>query len=78
MKDQVIMSPHNGQLAIAVPLFRLQHSENLDFGKAVDPKYNLTLTAEKPLAYALDCDEAGIALVNAEWLESHVEFLGDL
>lgn len=74
MKDQVIMSPNNGQLAIAVPLFRLVHEENL--GKLEG--YSIQLTNEKPVACAIDCDEAGIQLMNAEFVEKSVEFLGDL
>lgn len=74
MKDQVVMSPANGQLCIAVPLYRLQHEENL--GKIEG--YSIQLTNSKPVAYAMDFDDLGIQLWNAEFVESSLEFLGDL
>ncbi len=76
MKDQVVMSKTNGQLAIAIPLFRWHHQEhigNLD-------GYSIALTNNRPLAYVIDCGPGmGIPqLMNAKFIETHLEFLGDL
>lgn len=74
MKDQVIMSPQNGSLAVAVPLFRLQSSEpltNLD-------GYSMIISNEKPCAYAVDAGPAGIVIWNAEFVESKLINLGEL
>lgn len=68
------MSKKNGQLAIAVPLFRVHHQEELGKLQA----YTLLLTSEKPVAYAIDMDEFGIHLMNAKFVETNLEFLGDL
>ena len=74
MKDQVIMSPINGNLAVAVPLFRMHHEQEL----AKLEGYTVSLTSEKPLAYVIDAGEHGTQLVNAEWLEKQALFLGEL
>ena len=74
MNDQVVMSPANSQLCVAIPLFRIQHSENL--GKLEG--YNLVLTNEKPLAYILNADDLFTSIVAAEWAEEKLIFLGEL
>ena len=74
MKDQVVMSSTNAQLAIAIPLFRIQRDESLG---SLDG-YSLMVTKAKPVAYAIDCDEHGIQLMSAQFVEKHLEFLGDL
>lgn len=75
MKDQVVMSKTNGQLAIAVPLFRMVKSDLIESLAG----FNIMLTRTKPIAYALDCgDEVGISLVNADFVDKNAEFLGDL
>lgn len=74
MKDQVVMSPKNGQLAIAVPLYRLNYEHELE----ANPNYSICLHGGKPVAYAIDCGEAGIHLMNAEYVETSLEFLGEL
>ncbi len=74
MRDQVIMSPNNGQLAIAVPLYRIIQSEELEKLEG----YSLQLTMQEPVAYAIDCGDDGIQLMNAEFVESKLEFLGEL
>lgn len=74
MRDQVVMSKTNGQLAIAVPLFRYHYEDEI----ASLPGYSMALTNGKPLAYVLDCDKIGCQLMNAKLLEKIVEFLGDL
>lgn len=73
MKDQVVMSPTNGQLAVAIPLFR-QHYE-LELEKLNG--YSVSLTSEKPFAYAVECFDQ-IQLMNADFVENNFEFLGDL
>jgi hypothetical protein len=73
VKDKVVMSPMNGQLAIAVPLFRVFHEHELEKLNG----YSLHLTNEKPAAYAIECFDQ-IQLMNADFVESNLEFLGDL
>jgi hypothetical protein len=74
MKDQVILGV-NGELAIAVPLFRRHHEEEL---VKLDG-YTVSLTSEKPLAYILDMGtEDNCPIVNNTVIESQCEFLGDL
>lgn len=75
MKDQVVMSPYNGQLAIAIPLYRLQHSEVLT---GLGDSYSLQVSNSKPTAYAIDCDKLGIRLMDARFVEKHLKFLGEL
>ena len=74
MKDRIVMSPNNGQLAIAIPLFRCVQDEVLD---RVD-NFIISFTT-KPVAYAIDCgEEVGIQLMNADFVEKNLEFLGEL
>lgn len=77
MKDQVVMSKTNGQLAIAVPLFRQYETEPL----ASMENYVVSITEDKPLAYVIDLgSDSGLAiqLMNAAFVEKHLEFLGEL
>jgi hypothetical protein len=74
MKDQIVMSKANAELAIAVPLFRYHHEQELTKLKG----YSVALTNSKPIAYVLDCDDGHCPILNAEFVESHVEFLGEL
>ena len=76
MKDQVVMSPNNGQLALAIPLFRRHYDEEI----ANLAGYTVSLTKDKPVAYALDCgpEVQVIQVFNAEWVQNNLEFLGDL
>lgn len=73
MKDQIIMSKENGNCAVAVPLFRAHDHEHL----ANMDGYSLQVTSAKPLAYAVDMGDA-VQLINAEFLQDKVEWLGDL
>ena len=73
MRDQIVMSKNNGACAVAVPLFRW-HVEH-ELTKLAG--YSLSLTNAKPLAYVIDCGEA-CSLVNAEFAEANLEFIGDL
>lgn len=73
MKDQIIMSKTNANCAVAVPLFRMSHTEEL----ARIDGYTVSLTNAKPIAYAVDMGDK-IQLFNAEFLEANVEFIGDL
>ncbi len=75
MRDQIAMSKANGQLVIAVPLYRNHYEEEVIAGFE---GYTFTLTNSKPLAYAIDCGDLGIVLMNAEFAKEHLEFLGDL
>lgn len=76
MKDQVVMSKTNGQLAIAVPLFRVHHEEELGAMEG----YTISLTNSKPLAYVLDCGpgQGNPQIFNAAFCETNLEFLGDV
>ncbi len=74
MNDQVAMSKGNGQLVIAVPLYRWHRSDEI----AALAGYSLSLTEDKPIAYVVDCADAGCPLFNAEFVEKNFEFLGDL
>lgn len=74
MRDQVVMSKANAQLAIAVPLFRWHHEEKL----ANLQGYSLDLTNSAPLAYVIDCGGLGCQVFNAAFIEANMEFLGDL
>lgn len=73
MKDQVILGP-KGDLAIAVPLYRILEEENLEKLEG----YSLQLTDIKPVAYAVDLGNGTIPLLNANIVEKQCEFLGDL
>lgn len=76
MRDQVVMSKTNGQLAIAIPLYRRHYEENL--GKMEG--YSIALTTDEPLAYVIDCGPEGGSpqLFNTKFCESNLTFLGDL
>ncbi len=74
MQDQVVMSPNNGALCIAIPLYRFHHEESL--GKMEG--YVVSLTKDKPLMYAIDFNQDRIQAFDAEWIEENLEFLGDL
>lgn len=74
MKDQLVMSPNNGAVCIAIPLYRHHHEEplaNLD-------GYSVTLTKDKPIMYAMDIGDDSLQAFNAAWVEKNLEFLGDL
>lgn len=73
MKDQLIMSKLNGECAVAIPLFRLVEDDVLDKVEG----YTICFNTDKPLAYAVDMGES-IQLMNAEFLQDKVEWLGDL
>lgn len=76
VKDQVVMSKNNGELCVAIPLFRVHHQE--DLGKMEG--YSIFLTKEKPIAYVLEHPELGssLKLFNAEFVETNMEFLSEL
>jgi hypothetical protein len=72
MKDQVIMGP-NGELAVAVPLFRMLSGVDFEIADG----YAITLNTSKPFAYCLDLGKGSCPLVSSEALKQ-CEFLGDL
>lgn len=74
MKDQVVMSPNNGALCVAVPLFRYNYSDELE----KLPGVSIALVNEKPLMYALDIGDDKLQAFDAEWIENNLEFLGEL
>lgn len=73
MRDQVAMSKANGELVIAIPLYRSHHEESL--GKFEG--YSIQLFKDEPTAYVLEHPEF-CKLFNAEFVENNLEFLGDL
>lgn len=74
MKDQIVMSKINGNVAVAIPLFRNIYDDTLD-----RVANYLIAFSNKPVAYAIDCGpEIGIQLMNAEFAENNLIFLGDL
>lgn len=74
MRDQVAMSKGNGELVIAIPLYRSHHTENIG---NLDG-YSIQLFKNEPLAYAIEHPEIGIKLFNADFVHANIEFLGDL
>jgi hypothetical protein len=72
MKDQVLMSPNNGQLCVGIPLFRWFHETS-------NATYPITIgwNDTNPLAYVLDCG-AFAQVLSAEWVEDNLINLGDL
>jgi hypothetical protein len=73
MKDQIIISKENGNCAVAVPLFRICDDDTLDEVEG----YVITFNSLKPIAYAVDVGEQ-VTLMNAEFLQDKVEWVGDL
>lgn len=74
MQDQVLMSPINGALCVGVPLYRRHDMTDNNFGY----KIYFSAEEEKPVAYAIDFGAETLQLMNAEWIEENLEFLGDL
>ena len=74
MKDQIVMSRNNGACGVAIPLFRIQHDEELMqlYG------YTVSLHNNKPIAYAIDVGAERLDFFNADWVEKNLEFIGDL
>lgn len=72
MRDQIFMAK-DGNTGVAIPLYRLIDEDEI--GKIEGSA--LMVTAQKPIGYCLDCGDAA-TLVNAEFAEKHLEFLGDL
>jgi len=73
MKSFVIITP-SFDLTVATPLYAVEGAPRLVSSGA----YFLLLTSGKPVAYAVDVGGEDLQLVNAELLESRVEFYGEL
>lgn len=73
MKDQVVMSKMNAELAVAVPLFRLAASDDLG---SLDG-YSLMVSNSKPIAYVLCVGDVN-QILNAKFVEENCEFLSEL
>ena len=73
MKDQIVMSRKNGACCVAIPLYRRHEMDYFNLG------YILSIAIEeiKPVAYIIDIGSAK-QLMNAEFVESKLEFIGDL
>lgn len=77
MRDQVVMSKVNGELAIAVPLFRWDQENEI----ANLAGYSISITNERPVAYAIEGSVDGDSfcqLMNTAFVTANLEFLGDL
>lgn len=73
MKDQIVMSPYNAEVAIAVPLFRIHHEQEITKLEG----YSVTLTNEKPLAYVIQTPD-DCQVMSSEFVENSLIFLGEL
>jgi hypothetical protein len=77
MKDQVFMSPNNGQLVVGIPLFRHFHGETIIEATATFGCYYTN--ENKPLAYVIHADKLlSPQVYSAEWVENKLINLGDL
>lgn len=76
MKDQIIISKHNAECAIAIPLYRRNYAD-IDAGGGGFVSIMAYSESEKPVAYAIDFGKR-IHLFNADMLEKQVIFAGDL
>lgn len=74
MKDQVFMSPMNGQLIIGVPLFRVSADQGFTVS---NEQYSIQMFKNKPLAYILDAGKAWQVFA-AAWIDKNLISLGDL
>ena len=71
MKDQIIMSKANGELAVAIPLHRSYVMDGSGY------KMSFTITVPKPVAYLIDIGDAQ-HVMSAKFVEDNSIFLGDL
>ena len=77
MKDQVFMSPHNGQLVLGMPLFRIAH-DGAHFMED-QAKCSIQMFINKPLAYIVHADKLMKPQVwAADWVEKQFINLGDI
>lgn len=74
MKDQIFMSPINGELCVGVPLYQLTH----DTVTMIPGLYSIAFVTEKPVAWGLDVGGHVSELINASWVRDHLICLGDL
>lgn len=75
MRDQLVMSKNNAEVAIAIPLFRFHKSE--ESVNTIGYELSIAWPESKPLAYVLDCGKF-CSVVAAEWVEKHLEFICEL
>ena len=77
MKDQVFMSPNNGEIVVGIPLFKGPEQVELETTSSIPYRVYLTTTNIKPLAYILDAGDFNQVLA-AAWVEEKLICLGDL
>lgn len=70
-KEQVIMSKANGELAVAIPLYRSYSMDECNY------KIMLMVQELKVLAYVIDIGDAQ-HVMSAKFVEDNSIFLGDL
>jgi hypothetical protein len=75
MKDQIVMSKTNGQLAVCIPLYRITYEDLI--GEQAGYKMMLTAAGPHPVAWVIDCGFA-CQLANPKFVKKHLVFLGDL
>lgn len=73
MSQFVIMSKNNGVLAIATPLFKIDHEQVLE---KLDG-YQISLIENKPTAYVVEVSGI-LEMWDASLIETQCEFLGEL
>ena len=76
MKDQIALAKANGEICVAIPLFRMHHEDAITSLGG----YTLSVTNSKPTAYVIDAGEewGEPQLVNAKIAKKYLEFIGDL
>jgi len=70
MKTKVFMSPNNGNLCAALPLYQvIVYESEDDFTQMIE--YNL-------LVYAIDIGEDSATFMSAEWVDNNLIDMGEL
>lgn len=74
MKKQIVMSPLNGEIGVATPLYMMDYEEisNTPIYKVLTSNVDM-----KPLAFIID-DGSAMNAVAAGWLYKNLVVLGDL
>jgi hypothetical protein len=69
------MSPNNGVLVVGTPLYRRIHVDS----NLTEP-LQMYFTDHEPMAYVMDCGfgKGPLQILSAEWVEEHLECLGNL
>lgn len=77
-EEVVLMSPNNGSLVVGIPLYwqtrykDTQQTENTTFN------ISMSLLSTKASAYIIDYGDEHLTVFSAEWVDAHLENLGEL